>query len=475
MMNTGIPVVAVFDIGKTNKKFLLFDRHYTVVYKKEIQFEALTDEDGDACENLYALTTWIIQTLNDLLFDTYFHIQALNFSAYGASLVHLDKRGMPAVPLYSYLKQFPEELLNSFYNQYGDKETIAIQTASPPVGMLNSGLQLYWLKHAKPELYKKVKCSLHLPQYCSYLITNKSFSELTSIGCHTALWDYRRKDYHAWVYHENLTKHFPPVTLTSNKLDIPLGKYKFSAGMGIHDRSAALLPYLITMKEPFLLLSTGTWSITFNPFNEEPLTASELNKDCLSFISPEGRPVKASRLFLGNEHNYYEKKIATYFSKESLYYKTVKFDKGIVQKLLQENNTRKKFLPETMQVDGYLSFTKRKAVDLSLFGSYEEAYHQLNIDLVTMQAMAIETAMGQMPIRKICVSGGFCNNSIFIKLLASRFPGIDLYTTAMNEASALGAALVMHKTWNSEEIGNLLELKICLPERDIAMMQYELI
>jgi L-fuculokinase len=307
------------------------------------------------------------------------------------------------------------------------------------------------------------------------VITNKSFSEMTSLGCHTALWDFKKKDYHRWVFQENLDKHFPPVTLTETKLDIPLGKYKFYAGVGTHDTSAALLPYLLQMKEPFLLLSTGTWSITLNPFNEEPLTAAELSKDCLSYISPQGRAVKAARLFLGNEHNHYEKKIARYFAKEARYHRAVKFDKTLVQKLLLENNTRKKFLPETMQVDGYLSYNKHKAVDLSLFSSYEEAYHQLNIDLVTMQAMAIETAIGSSPVRKICISGGFCDNPIFIKLLASRFPDMGVYTASITNASALGAALIMHNAWNTEETGQLFELSLFTPELDIAMMQYELV
>jgi hypothetical protein len=298
---------------------------------------------------------------------------------------------------------------------------------------------------------------------------------MTSIGCHTSLWNFKKKDYHTWVYQENLAKHFPPITLTESKLDIPLGKYKFFAGAGIHDNSAALLPCLSQMKELFLLLSTGAWSITFNPFNEEPLTAAELSKNCVSYISPLGRPVKASRLFLGNEHTHYEKKIARYFAKNASYYKSVKFDKILVQKLLGENNTRKKFLPETMHVDGYLSYNKHKAVDLSLFNSYEEAYHQLNIDLVTMQAMAIETALGSSVVRKICISGDFCDNLIFIKLLASRFPDMEIYTTSIENASALGAALVMHKSWNTEEIGKLFEVNLFMPDRDIAMMQYELV
>jgi sugar (pentulose or hexulose) kinase len=472
-MKPGTPVVAIFDIRKTNKKFLLFDRDYHVVYETAAAFEPALDDEGEPCENLPVLATWMKQALDEALFDKRFHIKALNFSAYGASFVHLDKRGIPATPLYSYLKLYPENLLHTFYEKYGDKESFALATASPPLGMLNSGLQLYWLKHHKPALFKKIKCSLHLPQFCSYLFTNKPHAEMTSIGCHTALWDFRRKEYHNWVLQEDLHKLFPPVSPTSTKMDIPLGKYRFCAGIGIHDSSAALIPYLSSVPDPFLLLSTGTWSISLNPFNEEALTAGDLNKDCLSFMSPDGKPVKASRLFLGNEHDYYEKKIATYFGKDASYHKSINFDKKIVQKLLYENNSRKKFIPQTMDVGGYLSFKKSKTVDLSLFQSYEEAYHQLNIDLIAMQAMAMETAMGNTAIGKIYITGGFCENTIFVQLLACRFPDTKVYTAPMKEASALGAALIMHNSWNdSKETHNLLNFERYPPQKDIAILQY---
>ncbi len=38
-MKTGVPVIAIFDIGKTNKRFLLFDREYTVVYEVSSRLE----------------------------------------------------------------------------------------------------------------------------------------------------------------------------------------------------------------------------------------------------------------------------------------------------------------------------------------------------------------------------------------------------------------------------------------------------
>ncbi len=39
-------VIAVFDIGKTNKKILLFDKDFKVVYQFEEKITNKNDEDG---------------------------------------------------------------------------------------------------------------------------------------------------------------------------------------------------------------------------------------------------------------------------------------------------------------------------------------------------------------------------------------------------------------------------------------------
>ena len=141
-----------------------------------------------------------------------FDIKAINFSAYGASLVNLDEIGNPVTPLYNYIKPYPEDLRRRFYDTYGGEELFSFTAASPVLGHLNSAMQLYWLKYRKPEVYKKIKYSLHLPQYISFLITGRYFSDITSIGCHTNLWDFSKNDYHEWVYREGTIEKLAPIT-----------------------------------------------------------------------------------------------------------------------------------------------------------------------------------------------------------------------------------------------------------------------
>src|SRR5690606_28499950 len=105
-----IPCIAVFDIGKTNKKLLLFDEQYNVIHSLSRQFDEITDEDDFPTENLEELSKWVLSTWKELEDNRRFDIKALNFTTYGASFVHLDRQGKPVGALYNYLKPFPEEL-----------------------------------------------------------------------------------------------------------------------------------------------------------------------------------------------------------------------------------------------------------------------------------------------------------------------------------------------------------------------------
>jgi sugar (pentulose or hexulose) kinase len=294
------PVIAIFDIGKTNKKLFLFDSNYKIAFEHSERFAETFDEDGDACEDLESLRLFVFNSLEDVFKRKEFSVRAINFCTYGASFVYLDANGNPVTPLYNYLKTYPQELQKKFYDTYGGEKKISLATASPVFGSLNSGMQLYRLKHNNKELFQKVVCALHLPQYMSYLLTGIYYSDITSIGCHTSLWDFEKRDYHEWVYKEGINEKLPPIEACNKILPAVFPRSNYFVGVGLHDSSAALIPYLLNFYESFILISTGTWCISLNPFNNSPLNTEELENDCLCYLSYLGQPVKASRLFSGN-------------------------------------------------------------------------------------------------------------------------------------------------------------------------------
>ena len=146
-----LPVILIFDVGKTNKKTLLFDRQYRLIDERCEQLPEITDEDGFPCEDVQALTAWIKNSFRIILEDPRFEVKAVNFTAYGASFVYLGKDGSVLTPLYNYLKPYPAWLQEKLYSSYGGPLEFSLRTASPVLGSLNAGMQLYRLKMEKPE------------------------------------------------------------------------------------------------------------------------------------------------------------------------------------------------------------------------------------------------------------------------------------------------------------------------------------
>ena len=450
-----IPTIAIFDIGKTNKKLFLFNENYEIVLEKSTQFDEITDEDGDPCEDVEKLSSWVSDTFKEVSQNPDFEIKALNFSTYGASFVHLNLTGKVIAPLYNYLKPYDEILKKQFYDTYGGEQVFARKTASPVLGNLNSGMVLYRLKYEKSALFAQIHYSLHLPQYISFLFTGQYFSDITSIGCHTNLWDFEENKYHEWVEKEGILEKLAPI---DSKTQTITQNHALQVGTGLHDSSSALIPYLETFNEPFVLISTGTWCISLNPFNHIPLTTEELQYDCLAYMQYTGKPVKASRLFAGNEHEQQTKRLAPHFEKPNDYFKTVKYQVELIEKLQHENlNTAESLRGARRPPMQESLFGSR---DLSVFETYEEAYHQLILDIVSQQLLSTELVLHNAPVNKLFVDGGFGKNEIYMNLLAKAFPQMEVYAASVAQATSLGAALAIHKEWNTKEISqNLVELK----------------
>lgn len=417
-------MILIFDIGKTNKKCFVFDKNYRIAFERSAQLAETTDEDGDPCEDAGLLTKWVLDSVQEMLEDRQFSISAVNFTTYGASFVCIGSDGTPVLPLYNYLKPFPENLKSQFFNTFGGEEKISLETASPSLGNLNSGLQLYRLKHQKPAGFQKIKYALHLPQYIASLVSGQFFSDITSIGCHTMLWDFRKSDYHDWVKKEGISEKLAPIVPSGAAVEHPktgIRNPKLKTGVGLHDSSAALIPYLACFQEPFVLISTGTWNISLNPFNDRPLTPEELKRDCLCYLSFHGKPVKASRLFAGYEHEQGVKRIAAQF--------------GVAEDFYQKTGF------ETANPAG-------------------KAYLDMMRQLVEKQAVSTKLVLHGTSVRRIFVDGGFSKNEIFMTLLAQAFPEMEIFASEVAQATALGAALAIHRHWNQEPLPqNLIYLK----------------
>ena len=81
------------------------------------------------------------------------------------------------------------------------------------------------------------------------------------------------------------------------------------------------------------------------------------------------------------------------------------------------------------------------------------------MDLVNLQITSTNLVLQGTDARRIFVDGGFSKNNVYMNLLAIAFPEMEVFAASMAQSTALGAAITLHKSWNSKPLpSNLIEL-----------------
>ena len=363
-----------------------------------------------------------------------YRIKAINFSTHGATLIYLDEFGKPITPLYNYLKPLNIDF-KAFYSSYGGVEEFSRKTASPAYGMLNAGLQIYWLKKTKPHFWSRVKNILHYPQYLSYLFSQRITADFTSIGAHTALWDFDNMRYHQWLEDEKIDLPEPFDGQLINQSII--NGEEIDIGCGLHDSSSSIVPLLRSNKNfdrEFVLLSTGTWIICMNPFSKERLSQSQLKNNCLCYLSPDRQQIKSSMQFLGRIHEVNASLLATHFGVDKNYYLNLVLNKSLCSEVL--SRSKNIFLAKEETSD----FEKK----IKKFENYELAYYQLIYEISLQVYEGVRLILDTTNnLKDVYISGGFNKNHIFVEYLTQMMPDQEIKFPKGKYASALGAAIMM--------------------------------
>jgi glycerol kinase len=80
--------------------------------------------------------------------------------------------------------------------------------------------------------------------------------------------------------------------------------------------------------------------------------------------------------------------------------------------------------------------------------------------IIALQVKSTNLVLNNSPVKKIFVDGGFGKNDVFMSVLKSYYPEIEVYSSVVAQASALGAAMALHRLWNSNALPTeLIELK----------------
>lgn len=290
--------VAVIDIGKTNAKLLLIDLASGAevrVFKTPNRVLDVPPYPHFDAEGLWAFLQASLKAL-----AAEYPVDAISITTHGACAALVEESGALAMPILDYECAGPDDLA-----EYGRVRPPFAETGSPRLpGGLNLGAQIFWQARTLPQAFARVRHILTWPQYWAFRLTGVAASELTSLGCHTDLWNPWEGRFSSLVARMGWQDLFPPIRPASASAPLKpglareLGLGQIPVLSGIHDSNASLVPYLAG-EEAFSVISTGTWMISLAVGG--PAVTLDPSRDTLVNVNARGTPTPTARYMGGRE------------------------------------------------------------------------------------------------------------------------------------------------------------------------------
>lgn len=415
--------VAVIDIGKTNAKLALVD------VETRAEITALRQPNKVRTDGLYphhdvdALWAFVLDGLASLARDN--AIDAVSVTTHGATSVLLDANGELALPILDYEFDGP----NSTLPAYDALRPPFSETGSPhlPFG-LNVGAQLFWQRERFPEAFARTAAILMYPQYWSMRLSGTIASEVTSLGCHTDLWNPHAGAFSSLVGTMGWCDLFPTIKPASAALGPVLPEIASRTGLdprtpvfsGIHDSNASLLPHLLDRKPPFAVVSTGTWVVSMAVGGKTG--ALDAARDTLINVNALGNPVPSARFMGGRE---FELLMAD---------RTRDWGEADVDQVLESGTM---LLPSVVGGSGPFPDSKAEWIGAEPEGGQRFVAVSFYLALMTATCLDLIGAKGD-----VVIEGPFAANDAFIAMLQAA-TGRAVATNSIGSTGAsIGAALL---------------------------------
>ena len=300
MGQDGLRGIAVVDVGYTNTKIALFSKDGELLAERKapsLHVPAPPYRHIDP-EPMVALCRTALPELDAML-----PIDAIVPTAHGAAMACLDAEGKLALPVMDYTSEPPPEIVADY-----EKVMPSFDEALCPLlpMALTHGLQLYWQQRGWPEAFAKVATLLPWIQYVGFRLSGVAVTEISSMACQTHLLDIRAQAPSSTAKRLGWDALYAPrakawETIGTLQQEFRGANFRGRGRVlgGVHDSTANFMRYVCAGLDRFTLVSTGTWSISFDPSTSvdvlDPARDTNTNTDVL------GRNVCCSRFFGGME------------------------------------------------------------------------------------------------------------------------------------------------------------------------------
>jgi L-fuculokinase len=295
--------VAVFDVGKTNMKLVVFDAAGKVAAERGYPNAPLPPDAKWPYLKLDTEGAWafLIGALKEL--GALFPVEAISIAAHGAAGVLVTDEG-DALPAMDYEFQGCDDVAA----EYEKVRPPFDETKSPNLTRgLNLGKQVFYLQRQYPTEFAAARGFLGYPQYWSWRLSGVAATEFTAMGAHTDLWRPYEGRPSSIVDRLGCQRLFPPLRNAWDTLGTLKPEVAAATGLapdvrvicGAHDSNASLVPHLLSRDDPFTVISTGTWVIIMAIGGKAKL---DPEADMLANVDVRGTPTPTARFMGGREY-----------------------------------------------------------------------------------------------------------------------------------------------------------------------------
>lgn len=416
--------IAVADLGSTNTKLALFSPDGTMVAERKTVSRHCPGPPYGSIDP-EPVMAFLAAAIPDL--DRTLPVDVIVPCSHGACLACVDAAGDLALPIMDYASEPPPEVIAEY------------RALMPPFsecfcGLLTMALihalQLYWQQRNWPEKFSRIRTIMPYMQYAGFRLGGRAVTEITAMSAQSHLVNVAKGGLSSFVKARGWEQLFPPLVPAWE--DIGALSPAYGGGKlrgrgriraGLHDSSANFVRYLAGGFRHFTLLSTGTWSISFDP--DTPLDSLRQQYDTCTNTSIFGKPVATSRFFGGKEFE--------------LLTKGAKADPAVA--LVAPLIARASFaLPSFSASAGPMPGTEGR-------GRIHGPAPQNDAELVTLASIYCAQMVSQQldavgSRHDIIVDGPFATNRVLLGVLAALRPGQTVRASSLRDGTTAGAACI---------------------------------
>jgi sugar (pentulose or hexulose) kinase len=297
-------LIGILDVGKTHAKFIAADAATGRIVVQHERASRSIEGSVIRALDVVGIEQWLRETLS--AFPERAAIEALVPVAHGAAAVLLN-----SAEHVSFAPDYEDQAFEMVAEAYRAQRDPFSETFSPFLALgLNLARQLYFFESRHPAQFKGIHCCLLYPQYWAWRLSGEKASEVTSLGCHTDLWQPREAKHSNLAHRRGWSGLLPPLRAASDTLGRVSIELVRATGVdpgcrvqcGIHDSNASYLSHRIGRPEAeaFSVVSSGTWIIVMAHGTD--LSRLRESDDMLANVDALGHAVPTARFMGGREY-----------------------------------------------------------------------------------------------------------------------------------------------------------------------------